>query len=228
MRKSLGAIFLAAGIVLCGYFLYLGISKFAEKDRCVTVKGLSEREVLANSVVWPIEISLCGNDEEVLRSHLNAQADSVIAFLKENKMNEDDISVSDIDYTDRWDYESGRQKYDLRYEASLSVRVCSHDVPKVLRMKKMQKTLRAKGVVAELNSSNTEYEYVDLSSLKPEMVEEATKDARKVAEKFAEDADCKLGSIVNATQGSFTIEDIYYKPQYKKIRVVTTIAYYLK
>ena len=59
-------------------------------------------------------------------------------------------------------------------------------------------------------------------------VEEATKDARKVAEKFAKDAGCQLGSIINATQGQFTVEEEYYRPQYKQIRVVTTISYYLK
>ncbi len=219
---------MAAGIALSGYFVYMGISKYTEKDRCVTVKGLSEREVLANSVVWPIEIGLCGNDEDDLDEMLNVQKDKVIAFLKEYKIKDSDITVSSVSTNDRWEYESGQKNYALRYSSSISVTVCSHDVPLILELKKKDKELRNRGVVAELNSSSTEYEYVDLSSLKPEMVEEATKDARRVAAKFAEDADCELGSIVNATQGSFSIDDIYYKPQYKKIRVVTTIAYYLK
>ncbi len=228
MKRSFGAILMAVGIALCGYFIYSGIKRIAEKDRCVTVKGLSEREVLANRVVWPMSITLKGNDIDELCHALNKKKDIVVEYLKQNKIADKNIAISSIDITDRWNDDEDERKYTERYIASVDITVTSTDVPHILDLMKQQNELIDKGVRATSNSYNIKYEYTDLTSLKPVMVEEATKDARKVAEKFAEDANCEIGSIYNATQGLFTIDEEYYRPQYKKIRVVTTISYYLK
>lgn len=228
MKGLCVAAVLAAGVATSGYFVYRGISKYAEKDRCVTVRGLSEREVLANHVTWPMNVALEGNDLQSLLQDLVEQKNILLTFLKENGMREDELTVSVPDVTDRlgWeDYKKGKLK---RYVVSLDVTISSKKVEKVRELMDKQADLYAKGVCVTSEDYNIQYEYVDLSSLKPEMVEEATKDARHVAQKFAEDAECELGSIINATQGTFTIDDIYYRPQYKQIRVVTTISYYLK
>ena len=93
---------------------------------------------------------------------------------------------------------------------------------------KMQQELMKKGVAIEGNSYDIRYQYTNLNSLKPEMIEEATRNARQVAEKFAQDADCDLGSIKFASQGQFSINEEYTTPHIKNVRVVTTIDYYLK
>ena len=68
-----------------------------------------------------------------------------------------------------------------------------------------------------------------INEIKPEMVEEATKKAKEVAEKFALDSKSRVGKIRSATQGLFTITDRDQNtPEIKKVRVVTTISYYLK
>ena len=61
------------------------------------------------------------------------------------------------------------------------------------------------------------------------MIEEATKNARAAAQKFAEDSDSTLGKIRRANQGQFSIYDRDSNtPQMKRIRIVTTVEYYLK
>ena len=73
------------------------------------------------------------------------------------------------------------------------------------------------------------YDYTSLNSIKPKMIEEATKNARAAAEKFAKDSDSKLGKIKKAYQGQFSIDDRDANTPYiKKIRVVTTIDYSLE
>ena len=228
MKNVKGAIILAIGIAASGYFVFRGISKYAEKDRCVTVKGLSERDVLANRVTWPMNISLEGNDYSGLYASLEEGKDTVIAFLKENGIPEDIIMVSAPDVTDRWEYQEVKKRSKMRYSGSIDITLTSRDVPLVLELMRKKGELVKRGVCLNSEEYSIRYDYVDLSNLKPEMVEEATKDARKVAEKFAKDAGCQLGSIINATQGQFTVEEEYYRPQYKQIRVVTTISYYLK
>ncbi len=76
---------------------------------------------------------------------------------------------------------------------------------------------------------NVVYEFTGLNKVKPQMIEEATKNARVAAEKFAKDSESRLGKIKNASQGQFSISDRDANTPYvKNIRVVTTVDYYLK
>lgn len=229
-RSILFPIITAIGIAACGFFIYLGISKFSDKDRCVTVKGLSEREVLANRVTWPMSITVSGETLDPLYEQLENKQKAVVEFLKENGIKEDEISISSLDITDNWafNYEDCIKKNYFRYNVKSDVTINTKNVAKVNQLLSKELELRKRGIDVSTSDYALQYDYVDLSDIKPEMVEEATKNARKVAEKFAEDADCKLGSIMSASQGQFTIDDTYYRPQYKNIRVVTTISYYLK
>ena len=93
-----------------------------------------------------------------------------------------------------------------------------------------QSQLIKKGIT--LSSDNwenpTEFKFEGLNELKPEMVEEATKNARQTAEKFAKDSESKLGKIKRASQGSFSIENRDSNTPYiKRVRVVSSITYYL-
>ena len=73
------------------------------------------------------------------------------------------------------------------------------------------------------------YDFTGLNDVKPQMIEEATKNARLAAEKFAKDSNSKLGKIKHASQGQFSIEDRDANtPFIKHIRVVTTIDYSLE
>lgn len=76
---------------------------------------------------------------------------------------------------------------------------------------------------------NSEFLFTKLNELKPQMIEEATKNARVAAEQFAKDSDSELGKILNATQGQFSIEDRDANTPYlKKVRVVTSVTYSLE
>lgn len=81
----------------------------------------------------------------------------------------------------------------------------------------------------EYDNNSVVYEFTGLNNIKPEMIEEATKNARTAAQKFADDSDSELGKIYSAQQGQFSIEDRdAHTPYIKKIRVVNTIVYSLK
>ena len=77
--------------------------------------------------------------------------------------------------------------------------------------------------------SQVEYEFTSLNKIKPQMIEEATKNAREAAAKFAADSDSRLGKIKSAEQGYFSIENRdQYTPHIKKVRVVTSVNYFLE
>ena len=106
--------------------------------------------------------------------------------------------------------------------------ISTPDVERVIASQGCQSELLKKGVILQSYDWNTDFQYNGLSELKPEMIEEATKNARLVAMKFAEDAQCRLGSIKQANQGQFSVESDNNQPWVKHVRVVTTVSYYLK
>ena len=230
MKQHLNSFVLGASIVLGSYLLYCGINNYAYKDRFVSVKGLAEREVLADRVVWPLSFNEVGNNMNQLYDLIENKQRTIVNFLKENGVKDDEITISAPSVLDRLAQQWAQENVRERYQTSCTITVISSDVPKIMSIMKMQQELLKKGIAIEGNSydTRTEYQYTHLNSLKPEMIEEATRNARQVAEKFAQDADCDLGSIKNASQGQFSINEEYTTPHIKKVRVVTTIDYYLK
>ena len=230
MKEHINSFVLGASIVFGCYLLYCGIDNYAHKDRFVSVTGLAEREVLADRVVWPLSFNEVGNNMNQLYELIDTKQRTIVNFLKENGIKDEEITVSAPSVLDRLAQQWTQDNIRERYQTSCTITVISSDVPKIMSIMKMQQELLKKGVAIGGNSyeNQTEYQYTNLNSLKPEMIEEATRNARQVAEKFAQDADCDLGSIKNASQGQFSINEEYTTPHIKKIRVVTTIDYYLK
>ena len=57
-----GSAMLAVGVIVAGWLLSGGIRHFKDSERVVTVKGLAEREVKADRVIWPLSYKEVGND----------------------------------------------------------------------------------------------------------------------------------------------------------------------
>lgn len=228
MKNQLWSVLIALGIALSGYFLYLGIMSFTSKDRIVTARGLSEREVLADKAVWDISFDISGNSLESLYERLEPKKIALVQFLKDNGISDEEIVYAPSSATDRstwyeWDKKKG---YVDQYELTGHLTIVSNDVEKVRQLQLRQLDLLHSGVI--LDNSYITYKYTGLNDLKPEMVEEATRNARIVATKFAEDANAKLGSLKSARQGQFEVESDEVMPHMRKVRVVTTMEYFLK
>lgn len=219
------------GLLLLGTQVRKGLSSISDNQRVVTVRGLSEKEVKANKVTWPIVSKEVGNDLSTIYSSLESTNSAILSFLKSNGISDAEISVNSpqvIDLqADR--YNSNTQPY--RYNVTNVVVVTSSQVEKVNQLIQKQTELLKKGIaiVAGDYQYQTSYEYTNLNSIKPRMIADATQNAREAAKKFADDSDSKLGKIKTASQGQFSIEDRdQYTPYIKRVRVVSTIVYYLK
>lgn len=228
MNKSIfSALLIAVGIAVGGLFIYLGIHQMAYRDRAVTVKGLSQRTVQADYVVWPLKFSVSGNDLTALSKQLSEVEQTARQFFINKGFKAEDMSLSNVEIENNWaNYYERRPEYN--YTISCSLIISTADVERVVSNQGCQAELLAQGVILNSYSWNTNYQYNGLSDLKPEMIEEATKNARAVAQKFADDAQCSLGSIRNASQGQFSVDNDDNQPWIKHVRVVTTVDYYLK
>jgi len=223
----LGA-FICIGLVLLGYFISGSVIKIKALDRTIEVKGLSEREVPANIAIWPIKFNEAGNDLNNLFSSIQRKNTIISEFLKNQGFKEKDISISAPAILDRQAQENTEsEKNRYRYSGTSTVSVYTDNVDSVRNC--MQKLVDLGKVgIAISGETHTLFLFTKLNDIKPGMVEEATKNAREVAVKFAQDSKSKLGRIKSASQGQFSIEDRDNNtPHIKKVRVVSTVQYYL-
>lgn len=221
----------ALGIAVLGFAVKAGIESVNNDSRIVTVRGLSTRDVQANKVTWPIVTKEAGNNLGDIYNRLETTNATILEYLHEHGIEDADIQINaPVIYDNATErYRSDNVSY--RYTATNVVVVTSAQVDTVSNLIRRQAQLLRKGVaiLAGDYSYPVVYEYTGLNDIKPEMVEEATANARMAAEKFADDSHSKLGKIKTASQGQFSIEDRdQYTPNIKTVRVVTNITYQLK
>lgn len=225
------AVILAIGMVLLGLMIRGGINDVKDKERIVTVKGLAEMEVSADKVTWPLMYKDIGNDLPALYMNMEKKNQAIVSFLKSNGITDEEISVAPSEIIDMKAERYSNENVTYRYNATSVITVTSRNVDKVRKLMSEQTELLKQGIAITGGDYryNVSYEFTGLNDIKPQMIEEATKNARAAAEKFAKDSDSKLGKIRNASQGQFSISDRDGNTPYiKSVRVVTTVTYYLK
>ncbi len=224
-------LFLFLGLAALGFFIQSAAIHYREYERTVVVKGLAEREVRANIVLWPIRFTVTGNDLEKLYRTVDENSRKIKEFLLTRGVGEQEITLTIPSITDKLAQQyGGGQRAQFRYTASRSVTVYSKKVDQVRRIMSELSELGRQGIVfSEADyESRPEYIFTRLNEIKPAMIEEATRKAREVAQKFANDSESRLGKIKKARQGQFTITPRDKNTPYiKKIRVVSTVEYYL-
>ncbi|MCD8092232.1 MAG: SIMPL domain-containing protein [Bacteroides sp.] len=225
------AIIISIGIIMLGVMIRNGINDFKDKDRIVSVKGLAEMEVPADKVIWPLVYKDIGNDPALLYANMEQKNKAIVNFLEQNGIAKEEISIVPPEVIDMQAERYGSRDIPYRYNATSVITVTSKNVDKVRKLMSEQAEFLKQGIAITGGDYkyNVSYEFTGLNSIKPQMVEEATKNARAAAEKFAKDSDSSLGKIRNASQGQFSISDRDANTPYiKSVRVVTTVNYYLK
>ncbi|MFI3268211.1 MAG: SIMPL domain-containing protein [Rikenellaceae bacterium] len=229
----ISSIIISLGMVILGAFLKSGIISFKESERVVLVKGLSERTVEADNVIWPIKYEMASNNLTDLYASIETNNAKIIKFLEENGISKDEVTVPMPIVTDLFaDRYANTSQIKFRYNISSTVIVSSKKVNEVRKAMDNVASLIKDGLAINSNQygvSQVRFTYSSLNDIKPEMIEEATKSAREAAEKFAKDSDSDLGKIKTASQGQFSINDRDINTPYiKTVRVVTTVQYFLK
>ena len=225
---------LAVGIVIAGWLLYRGVVHFKDSDRVVSVKGLSEKEVKADRVIWPLVYKLAGNDVASLYNTIENNNSKIVSFLVSNGIAEDEITVSPAEVVDMDAERYVSQGVKYRFNVTSVLTVSTDKVDLVVDLMSRQGDLLRQGIAV---GSGDDYRYrtqflytsQSLNEIKPVMIEEATRNARIAAEKFARDSESRLGKIKRANQGQFSISDRDANTPYiKTVRVVTSVDYLLK
>lgn len=224
------ATLLMVGLIIMGLCIKSGLNGMADNQRVVNVKGLSEMEVNANKVTWPVTVKIVGNDLSSIYAEVSKSNGIVRHFLTSKGIPNNEITENAPQIVDKAAELYGTNDYKARYNVTSVLTVSTNKVELVRKLMSQQGELLKQGVAISANDYNNSviYDFTDLNKIKPHMIEQATKNARTAAEKFATDSDSKLGKIKNAYQGQISIEDRDANtPFIKKVRVVTSIEYYL-
>jgi uncharacterized protein len=223
------AAILAVGLIASGYLLGDGLTRAKHSDRSVTVRGLAERDVTADLATWTISYSATAGNLAEAQSAVDRDTAAINAFFHELGFPADALQPTGVNVSQYT--QDGFPRFTIRQRISLR----SNDIERAQRAVRQQFDLVRRGVALD-EGSGMSYTFTKLNEIKPEMVAEATRDARSAAEQFANDSGTGVGGIKQATQGYFSIEardgegggwGVSDTP-YKKVRVVTTIDFYLR
>jgi hypothetical protein len=221
-----GVSIVLAAFVL-GLMLVCAVRTLKSFDDTVKVRGLCEKEVPADRVVWRIRYSEKDNSLADLRSTVQRNNNIIVSKLREAGFKDDEIKVGNASYDDRYTYANNVSQITFRYQVDQTVTVFTKNLDLV---RKLQQTLETDLVNQNiLANSWADYQYLGLNDIKPAMIAESLENARAAADEFAKNSHSNIGKMRTASQGYFEVEDLDENtPQVKKVRVVTTVEYYLK
>ena len=220
---------IALGLVGSGSYLNDAVQSWTQADRVVSVKGLAEREVEADLVLWPLSFAVAADNLADLYQAIDEARNKVTAFLTQAGFSKDELSFAAPVVEDQWANQYGEQRPPQRYKADAVLLVRSQQVANVKKTQPESAQLVSQGVLlTQRYEHKIQYIFTRLNEIKPQMIAEATANARQAAQQFAEDADASVGAIRSAQQGYFSVEDLdSYTPDIKQVRVVTNVEYLL-
>lgn len=228
-------LFIAVGLSLAGFFIFKGIQSIKLAERYVTVKGLVERTVKSDRADWEIAIRLSGDNLADLYKQISEQKAKVQEFLQTVGVEEAEIKSSSPQVNDTHARDWGGQLPPHRFIVDLSLKVVTQKVDLIEETNRHLGELIKEGVA--ISRSDIRYQYTQFRELRPEMLAEATKNARELAQQFAADSGSRIGAIRRSNQGVFRIMsadalptedfDSGHNSLIKKIRVVSTIDFFL-
>lgn len=208
-------------ILISGAF-FISAHDFSKQGSYVEVKGLSEKIVKTDTAIWSMSFEVKSNDVDSLYSGIEKNITTIKAFLKEKGFEDSEINVAPVNI-----YQETYKDASFRYNSNNQVSVYTKKVDLAKSVSNETLLLVKRGVV--LSQNNISFEFSDLNSVKPEMLAEAIKNARDTASQFAKNSGSVVGSVTRGNQGVFDIVDKDPgSPEYKKIRLVSTLRFLLK
>jgi hypothetical protein len=219
--KFLGLALIIFSVLISVAFLF-SAQGFSKQGSYVEVKGLSEKIVKADTAIWSMSFEVKSNNIDALYSDIEKNITTIKGFLVEKGFDASEINVAPVNI-----YQETYKDAVFRYNSTNQVSVYTKKVDLAKATSNETLMLVKRGVV--LNQNNISFEFSDINSIKPEMLADAIKNARDTASQFATNAGATVGSVTRGNQGVFDITDKDPgSPEYKKIRLVSTLRFLLK
>ncbi len=230
----LSAIIVSIAIVIFGVLLKCGIDGFSNRDKVVNVKGLAIKEVKADWSQSVIGISHKGDDKTKLVDEITEMQDELVSYLKTKGIDDGELLKLGMNiWENSEEYRNNKWVAPSdKYSASADIVITTEKIDLVVALREVFEReilgINKKDMRIAFNGY-PRYEFKALNDIKPAMIEEATRNAREAADKFADDSNSEIAGIKTATQGLFSVyADDDYMPYMKTVRVVTSVSFELK
>lgn len=221
LSSTMRYLILTFGILIIAGAFFISARGFSDQGRYVEVKGLSERIVKSDKAIWSISFEVKSNDSNDLYATIDKNSKAITEFLKLEGFEDGEINMAPVNI-----YQDTYRDSLFRYNANVQMSVYTDKVDAVRTATQKTLPLIQKGIV--FSGNYVDFQFTDLNSIKPEMLGEAIESARVSAEQFADDSKSRIGKISRANQGTFEItEKDPGSPEYKKIRIVSTLRFLL-
>lgn len=220
--KNYSVYIIASALLIFSVVFFLSARNFSKQGSYVEVKGLSEKIVKADVAVWSINFEVKSNNVDSLYADIDKNVNTIKSFLKEKGFEDSEINVAPVNI-----YQDTYKDALFRYNSSTQLSVYTNKVDAVKSASKDTLVLVKKGIV--MNQNSIAFQFSGINSIKPEMLSEAMKNARDTAQNIAKESGSSLGSLHRGNQGVFDITDKDPgSPEYKKIRLVSTMQFLLR
>lgn len=221
------------GLIIGGFCIYKGLKSFSDKDRVITVRGLSEKEINVDYANIKISYTVGTNDMQELLNAIEQNNSKIVSFIKSKGLSDNEITIGVPIIKDKKNNEYGSDNLakSFRYYSSVTISIISNKVSQVRNIEQSQFELLKQGITLkkdEYDENNKSiYTFTKLNSIKPQMIEESIKNAKIAADQFSKNSNSKIDGIKSASQGQFEIIPTD-NPLKVKIRVVSTIDFFVK
>ena len=220
--KNYSVYIIGSALLIFSIVFFFSADNFSKQGSYVEVKGLSEKIVKADVAVWSINFEVKSNNVDSLYADIDKNVNTIKSFLKEKGFEEGEINVAPVNI-----YQDTYKDALFRYNSSTQLSVYTNKVDAVKSASKDTLVLVKKGIV--MNQNSIAFQFSGINSVKPEMLSEAMKNARDTAQNIAKESGSSLGSLHRGNQGVFDITDKDPgSPEYKKIRLVSTMQFLLR
>lgn len=215
-------VIISLALLLFSVAFFFSARDFSKQGSYVEVKGLSEKIVKADTAIWSLSFEIKSNNIDSLYADTENNTTIIKKFLTDKGFDASEINVAPINI-----YQDTYKDAAFRYNSTNQVSVYTKKVDLAKSASNDTLLLVKKGVV--LNQNSISFEFSDLNSIKPAMLEEAIKNAQDTASQLASNAGTSVGKITRGNQGVFDItEKDPGSPEFKKIRLVSTLRFLLK
>lgn len=220
--KKHGVLVVSIVALVFAVVFFISARDFSKQGSYVEVKGLSEKIVKADVAIWSINFDVKSNDIDSLYANIQQNISTIQKFLTSKGFESSEINVAPVNI-----YQDTYKDSLFRYNSSTQLSVYTKKVDLVKSSSKDTLLLVKQGITMSQNSII--FEFSDINSVKPTMLAEAIKNAKDTATQFAKETGSHLGNVARGNQGVFDISDKDPgSPEFKKIRVVSSLRFLLK
>jgi len=207
-EKSRSITVIAASLIMAlavgGGLVKVGAGFAARTDNGITVTGSAKTTATADNAVWTLNVALSRPLVADAVKKVGSDVDAVSAYLTKGGIPADALTLGAVSTYANEEWQNGNNTGRiLSYRASRDITVRTSDVQLVYKLSQGIGSLLQNGVT--VNNYGPQYYISTLSELRPQLLEEAMKDAKTRAVAITKAVGGSVGSVQSVKSGVFQV-----------------------